>query len=176
MSPLIRCFPPIVHQNATVLILGSMPGAMSLATNQYYAHPRNAFWPIMSRLLGFAPEIDYRQRLQALQNAGIALWDVVQSCKRDGSLDASIITSSQIANDLISFLQRYSRIQHIFFNGGHACATFRKHVPSNQLLPGICLTRLPSTSPANAGMTFTRKLIAWQVILDVIDPAVRYPV
>lgn len=170
MPSFIRCFPPVVNQKATMLILGSMPGIASLSANQYYAHPRNAFWPIMGHLLQFAPETAYAERLQVLQNAGIALWDVLQSCERSGSLDISIVASTRTANDLIGFLHRYPRIRQIFFNGSSAYAFFRKHIPNRHMPSSICLIRLPSTSPANAGMTFAQKVAAWQILLDAIRP------
>ncbi|MDT8363825.1 MAG: DNA-deoxyinosine glycosylase [Nitrosomonas sp.] len=175
-SPLIQCFPPVVDKNAATLILGSMPGMASLTASQYYAHPRNTFWPIMSQLLGFLPEAAYAERLRALQTAGIALWDVLQACERKGSLDASIVIATQIANDFPCFLRLYPHIQHIFFNGGSAHAAFMRHVPGNCLPPHIRCTRLPSTSPANAGITFIQKLAAWRIILDTIHPAGQHSV
>ncbi|HNO74774.1 MAG TPA: DNA-deoxyinosine glycosylase [Nitrosomonas mobilis] len=169
MPPLIQCFPPVVNQSATVLILGSMPGMASLAANQYYAHPRNAFWPIMGNLLQFAPETAYVQRLQILQNAGIALWDVLQSCERSGSLDTSIVASTRFVNDFAGFLRDYSSIRYIFFNGGRAYTMLRRYSSNSCLPPHLCFTRLPSTSPAHARMTFAQKLTAWQVVLDVVS-------
>lgn len=169
MPPLIQCFPPVVNQNATVLILGSMPGVASLAANQYYAHPRNAFWPIMGHLLQFAPETAYVQRLQALQNAGIALWDVLQSCERSGSLDTSIVATTRLVNDFAGFLRDYPGIRYIFFNGSRAYTILRRHSLKECLPPHLCFTRLPSTSPAHARMTFAQKLTAWQSILDAVS-------
>ncbi|MDH5437237.1 MAG: DNA-deoxyinosine glycosylase, partial [Gammaproteobacteria bacterium] len=92
-------FPPIADKDATVLILGSMPGEASLKHNQYYGHPQNKFWFIMSEILDFDPVITYMERQQAIKNAGIAIWDVLESCQRKGSLDSSIIDTSVITND-----------------------------------------------------------------------------
>src|ERR1700736_657566 len=82
-------FPPVVDDATRVLVLGSMPGEMSLRTQQYYAHPRNAFWCIMSELLRFDPCSDYQVRLRTLCSAGIGLWDALQACDRVGSLDSA---------------------------------------------------------------------------------------
>ena len=90
MSDQARCFPPIASPDARILILGSMPGRASLAAGQYYAHPRNAFWPIMGSLLDFDASRDYPARVDALKVAGIAVWDILDSCHRPGSLDSAI--------------------------------------------------------------------------------------
>jgi hypoxanthine-DNA glycosylase len=90
MADRARSFPPVATRDARLLILGSMPGQASLAADQYYAHPRNAFWPIMATLLGFDAAIDYRARTETLAAAGVAVWDVLHSCHRPGSLDSSI--------------------------------------------------------------------------------------
>lgn len=160
-----RSFPPIANPDATILILGSMPGQASLTANAYYAHPRNAFWPIMAALLGFDVNADYAQRVAALKAARIALWDVLHSCNRPGSLDADIAPDSLVANDLPVFLQQHPAIRRVFFNGGKAEACFRKHVAPSLAAPALQCMRLPSTSPAHAALSFERKLAAWRVIL-----------
>lgn len=161
----IRGFPPIANASARTLILGSMPGQASLHAGQYYAHPRNAFWPIVSELLGIRNGASYAVRIRALQSAGIALWDVLQSCKRDGSLDARIQAGSVTVNDFRQFLDSHRRITRIYFNGATAESTFRRAV-----LPALgplspTLTRLPSTSPAHASLSIKEKLEAWRLIL-----------
>jgi double-stranded uracil-DNA glycosylase len=164
MSDHARCFPPIAAPDARVLILGSMPGRASLAAASYYAHPRNAFWPIMAALLNGYSEAPYAERTTALCSAGIALWDVLHACNRPGSLDTAIDRASLEANDFAGFLATHTGVGHIFFNGATAESLFRRHV-----LPGLArplpeLTRLPSTSPAHAGLSFAKKLEAWSAV------------
>jgi len=124
----MKCaFPPVADSKARVLILGSMPGEASLAARQYYAFPRNHFWSIMGELVGASPALPYAQRLAALCRAGIALWDVLERCEREGSLDTAINEETLIANDFASFLRRHKRIEHIFFNGKSVARLFRVH-------------------------------------------------
>jgi hypoxanthine-DNA glycosylase len=141
-----------------------MPGQASLTAARYYAHERNAFWRIMGDLVGAAPSLPYEARLACLQAAGIALWDVIGSCERYGSLDADIVAGSVQANDFAAFFAAHPCIERICFNGTAAETTFRRHV-----LPvlGDCLPplyRLPSTSPAHAARGYAEKLAAWSVI------------
>ncbi|QLQ24531.1 MAG: DNA-deoxyinosine glycosylase [Dechloromonas sp.] len=160
-----RGFPPIAAPGARILILGSMPGQASLAAGQYYAHPRNAFWPIMGALLGFAPALPYPERAVRLAAAGVALWDVLHACTRPGSLDTAIDRDSAEPNDFAAFFAAQPGIRHVFFNGSAAAALFRRH---DQLPPGAAGTRLPSTSPAHAGRNFADKLAAWQAVADAL--------
>ena len=169
MPDFARSFPPIATPDARALILGSMPGQASLAASRYYAHPRNAFWPIMGKLLNFPPGLDYPDRIAALCHARVAVWDVLHSCYRPGSLDAAIAESSLVANDLAGFLVEHAAIRHIFFNGAKAESCFRQHI--NLAMPELELTftRLPSTSPAHAGLPFEQKLAAWQVVAEALQ-------
>ncbi len=168
--PQIQSFPPLENPTATALILGSMPGKESLRAGQYYAHRRNAFWPIMGELLGAAPTLPYGARIQILKSAGIALWDVLASCTRHSSMDADIEADSICANDFASFFLKHPHITQVFFNGSMAEKCFHKHVqPVLEPLLGnrpLRYRRLPSTSPANASMTYERKLSTWKVILE----------
>jgi TDG/mug DNA glycosylase family protein len=162
----LRGFPPIAGSNATSLILGSMPGSASLTAHEYYAHPRNAFWSIAETVLGIPRAAPYDERTRALANAGIAVWDVLKACRRNGSLDSAIETDSIVVNDFRRFLAKHSGITHIFFNGGTACALFQRHVlpllsERQQMIPG---STLPSTSPANARLSLAAKIQAWRVI------------
>jgi hypoxanthine-DNA glycosylase len=163
---LIRSFPPVADNTARVLVLGSMPGVESMRAGQYYAHPRNAFWRIMGDLVGASPALPYAARLRRLRQAGIALWDVLAACAREGSLDAAIEPQSIIANDLVSFLAQHRRITHVYFNGAAAEKCFRRHVLPALEAGGLQLLRLPSTSPAHAARAYAEKLSAWKVILE----------
>ena len=158
-------FQPIAGNHAKILILGSMPGQASLAANQYYAHPRNAFWPIMAQLLQINPDVSYTEKITALKSSQIALWDVLRSCHRIGSLDSSIEADTQTINDFQSFFSAHSNITHVFFNGGKAEACFKRYVlPANDL--GLLrFTRLPSTSPANARLSFADKCKIWDEMI-----------
>lgn len=142
-------------------MLGSMPGTVSLKQQQYYAHPRNLFWPIMANLVGFSAEASYSAKLQALNTAGIALWDVIGHCQRSGSLDSAI--RDEQVNDFASFFAKQSNLAAIGFNGGKAWQSFKRHVLPLQIVPaGIKLITLPSTSPAHAALDFNAKLQQWQ--------------
>ena len=161
----VYSFPPVARADASVLILGSMPGKASLAANQYYAHPHNLFWPFMQQLFGADPALGYQERLHLLQAHGIALWDVLKECYRSSSLDGDIVETSIVANDFAGFFAQYRQIRRIFFNGAKAEQAFKRYV-----LPGLGnvgemqLVRLPSTSPANASIPISKKLESWQRI------------
>lgn len=167
----ILSFPPIANENATILILGSIPGKASLEANEYYAHPRNQFWRIMAELLDTGSLITYPSKTQALLDAGIALWDVMQSCYRPGSLDAAIDKQSIVANDFKSFFSDHPQIKQIFFNGATAEQAFRRLVLPDLNKPILHLQRLHSTSPAHAAMSFQQKLIDWSVIVSKLNPS-----
>ena len=163
--PSIRSFPPVANTNATVLILGSMPGKESLRQNQYYAHPQNAFWKIMGDVIGANPGLPYDEQLNKLRSSRIALWDVLASCTRETSLDSHIRQES--ANDFTSFFAQHPQIVRVFFNGSKAEQSFRKFVLNRQTLPPLEFRRLPSTSPAHAGMRYTDKLQAWRAAMNL---------
>ncbi len=165
----IESFPPISDQHARILILGSIPGTASLQARQYYAHPRNQFWPILAELLSFEPNASYPDKTQALINAGIALWDVVQSCHRPGSLDANIDKHSVTANDFVRFFQTHPKIGAVFFNGATAEQTFRRLVLPTLDVSHLGFYRLPSTSPAHAGLNFQQKLEDWRRVLEILN-------
>jgi hypoxanthine-DNA glycosylase len=154
----VRSFPPLIAAGARVLILGSMPGLASLAADQYYAHPRNQFWPLLGGLLGFDPQAPYAQRVQALQAHGIAVWDVLAECRRSGSLDSAIDRASEHANDIPALLRAHPTICTILLNGGKAAASLRRHHPQ-LAIPSVAL---PSTSPAHASRSHAVKQAAWR--------------
>lgn len=157
-------FKPIINDSARVIILGSMPGIKSLTEQQYYAHPQNAFWRIMAILFDFEVHATYEQRLGFLQSGGVALWDVLHSCKREGSLDSMIQPQTQVANDFNALFQTYPNIQAVFFNGAKAESYFKRHILPTLVEHQLHFARLPSTSPAHASLSFENKLEAWQVI------------
>ncbi len=163
--PVIHSFAPVADGTARILILGSMPGAESLRAGQYYAHRRNTFWRIMGDLVGASADIPYVTRTRMLRNSGIALWDVLAACTREGSLDAAIDERSIIANDLLCFLAQHRGITHVFFNGATAERCFARHVQPALETGLLQLQRLPSTSPAHAAMSYAQKLRAWRSIL-----------
>jgi double-stranded uracil-DNA glycosylase len=164
--PHVYSFPPIASGTARVLILGTMPGRVSLRERQYYAHPQNLFWRIVGGILGFDPGILYEARVARLQSAGIAVWDVLRSCIRPSSLDSAIDASSAVPNDFSTFLREQPQIQRICFNGATAEALFMKHVrPRLAGGPDIQHVRLPSTSPANASLPYADKVRAWRAIV-----------
>jgi hypoxanthine-DNA glycosylase len=165
----VYSFPPLVSVGAKLLILGSMPGTASLAAGQYYAHPRNLFWSIMGELLGAAPTLTYQERTDILTSQGIAVWDVLKSCSRSGSLDAAISKSSMVSNDFSDFLSSYPQITAIFFNGGTAEQCFLKYVCATLKQKTLHLQLLPSTSPAHAALSYAQKLESWRVILEHLN-------
>lgn len=159
----VSCFAPVATPEARILILGSMPGKKSLERNQYYAHPANAFWKIMGALYDAAPSLPYAERLEKLSSSGIALWDVLSSCERHSSMDAHI--RNEAANDFTHFFAVHPHIRNVYFNGSKAQQCFQKLVQGKQSLPPLTLQRLPSTSPAHAGLCFEEKLAAWKCLL-----------
>jgi TDG/mug DNA glycosylase family protein len=158
---MVTCFPPLVSAGAKVLILGSFPGSMSLQRQEYYAHPRNAFWYIIRVLLGLEDGLPYEERGKALTARGIALWDVLATCRREGSLDSSIEDKSIRVNDFEQFFRRYPEIRHVFFNGAKAEQEYRKRVLRSLRTNDMQYHRLPSTSPAMAMLSRDAKLACW---------------
>ncbi len=159
---IVRSFAPIAGPDAHTLILGSMPGAASLDAGEYYAHPRNAFWPIMGVLYGAGSDLPYTERVAALKAAGVAVWDVLKACEREGSLDADI--RGEVPNDFEVFFAAHPRIRRIGLNGGKAAASFRKF-GTPWLSPGTVVHVLPSTSPAHAARDFEAKSALWRSAL-----------
>jgi hypoxanthine-DNA glycosylase len=150
--------PPVVAGNTRLVVLGSFPGAASLAAGQYYAHPRNHFWPILAAIWGVdLPAQPYPQRLDEMLRRGLGLWDVYAACRRAGSLDSSIEDAE--LNDFASLLRRAPVLEAVAHNGGES-ARARHRLAAL----GLAVERLPSTSPANASWSFDRKLAAWAAV------------
>jgi len=168
-------FPYSATPDAQVLVLGSMPSRESLARQQYYAHPRNAFWPIMNELFGAGPALPYEQRLRCLRASGVALWDVARQCVRPGSSLDTDIRDVQV-NDFRLFFIFHPYIRTIFFNGRTAESLYRKLALPQLEDPchSLPLCGLPSTSPAHAARSHAQKLAAWQVVKQALEPRIRH--
>ncbi len=164
-SLLHHTFGPVHDRHSRILILGSMPGEASLTAGEYYAHPRNQFWPIMGILFNAGPDRPYPERLDRLRKQGVALWDVIASCRRRGSLDSAIDLKSVKPNAFPPLLRESPGIHTIAFNGSAAEVLFRRHVirPGLVIPDDLHLQSLPSTSPAHAAMTLHEKLERWRV-------------
>lgn len=166
----VQSFAPIIGCQPRIVILGSMPGVASLEAVQYYAHPRNAFWRIMAALFGIDHTSNYQIRISELEKLPLILWDTLQACHRPGSLDSNIDAGSVRANDFPGLLNQHPDIRAILFNGATSEKYFRQLVIPNLPQPlEIELIKMPSTSPAHAGMNFEQKLAAWRRLLEFID-------
>ncbi len=148
-----------MDEESRVIILGSMPGRESLRKKEYYGHPRNQFWNVLYALYDREPDWDYGKKLAFLKEKHIALWDVIETCQREGSMDANI--TGEKANDFDWLFCNYPGIRHAFFNGTKAYETFRKRVGFRY--DGITYTKLGSTSPANV-VQFERRLEEWSIV------------
>ena len=159
-------FPPLATASAKVLILGSMPSVKSLEKQQYYGHPRNAFWPIIGTLFGTESIASYAQKQALLAANNIAVWDVLKHCYRPGSMDTAIDQKTMECNDFLTFFSDHPRISHVFFNGGTAEKFYKKFV-SPLLTENHCYLqyyRLPSTSPAYAAINLAEKTEQWRIL------------
>lgn len=175
----VYSFPAVSQHNAKVLVLGSMPGVASLNKVAYYAHPRNAFWPIA--IASFSDtaidKVDlqqwpYQKRLQLLKNNHVALWDVLAECVRPGSLDSAIDQKSVMVNPILRFLDEHASIKRIVFNGKAANSMFSRHIEKTTngkwASYDVELLTMPSTSPAMAQLSVIEKYALWK-------PALRIP-
>lgn len=171
----IHSFAPLSSPRATTLILGTMPGVASLAAQQYYAHPRNAFWHMIEGVLGIPATLPYEERCRQVVARGIAVWDVLKTCTRSGSLDSAIDKDSIVTNDFAGFFARHPHIGLICLNGTKAADVWRRHIVPElpAAIAGIPTQRLPSTSPAHAGMPLATKIARWRDILNAADELQR---
>ena len=169
----VHSFPAVVSPAIRVLILGSMPGQHSLQAQQYYAHPRNAFWSVIAHLTGVSFDVPYPVRCEQLLQQGIGLWDVLHSCRRRGSLDADIDEQSIQVNAIGALLLQCPQIQAIGFNGRKAEAAFRRYLWDDlqACLQGIDCLLLPSTSPAHARLSLQHKQASWRRLQPYLRPA-----
>lgn len=149
---------PVVGPRTRLLLLGSFPSVASLAAQQYYAHPRNQFWPILSELWGLdLRALTYEERLQQVRERGLGIWDIYARCRREGSLDSAIEAAE--LNDLPGLCQQLPTLLAVAHNGGESARAMR----ITRAL-GLPVHRLPSTSPANASWSFARKCAAWREV------------
>lgn len=157
-----RCFPPVVDPHTRVLVLGSLPGEVSLAQSQYYAHKQNRFWHLMGDVLGVdLVSLDYDSRLATLRRHRVGLWDVVAEARREGSLDSSI--RDHHGNDLIGLIATLPNLRAIAFNGGTAARIGEKALAGHG--DPHAIVKLPSSSPAYT-LAYAQKLIAWQALRE----------
>lgn len=165
---LLTGFAPLAGADATRLVLGSMPSKLSLQHQQYYGNRRNAFWGICARALEFDVHDSYERRCAVVLGARIAVWDVLHACVRKTSLDADIEEDSIVVNDFDALLTNSPSLHSIYFNGAAAERLFRRYAAPQlgERLTGISMLRLPSTSPANAAMTFEVKFARWSVVFE----------
>lgn len=159
----ISSFPPIINKDSEILILGSIPGIRSLEMQQYYAHPQNKFWKIICEIFNEEFTTNYQQRIKILEKHHIALWDVIDTCERKGSLDSEI--RNEEANKIEELLQNFPNIKAIFCNGQKSHKNLQKILGKKFRMPIIVL---PSTSPAYAGLKYEEKLLSWQEIQNHI--------
>lgn len=157
------CFGPVADADCRILILGSMPGVTSLAIQQYYGYPQNQFWPMMFDLLGEIPTDDYDEKKAMMLRHHIALWDVVYSCTRQGSLDTRI--KDPRPNDFKWLYATYPAIGEVYLNGGKATELYKRLVRKRGIGKDVPYTRLPSTSPAYT-IPYAEKRKAWETILN----------
>jgi hypoxanthine-DNA glycosylase len=158
----ISSFPPIIFKDSKILILGSVPGIKSLEMQEYYAHPQNKFWKILFELFDTEFTIDYSKKLKFLEKNKIAVWDVIDSCERVGSLDSKI--KNEVTNDILNLLEEFPNIKALYCNGGKSFKNVQKMVGKNFNIP---IYLLPSTSPLHT-ISLEKKLEAWKVISNFI--------
>ena len=160
MSAVLEGLAPVVDANTRLIVLGSFPGVASLQAQQYYGHPRNHFWPILSALWNVdLKSATYAERLDAARAHRLGIWDVYASCEREGSLDSAIENAR--VNDLASLVRLAPKLEAIAHNGGESARSMRL----TRAL-GLPVHKLPSTSPANASWSFERKLAAWRAVFE----------
>lgn len=160
-----KSFAPLADAGSKILILGSMPGVKSLQAQEYYAHRQNRFWKLLALLFDEPAPADYAAKKALLARRGVALWDTLGACEREGSLDSDI--KDEIPNDVLGLLARWPSIRAVFCNGGKAGAAFKKYF-ARSLPPGVEVFYLHSTSPANARMDLAALAEEWRKILTYL--------
>ena len=161
---LLSSFLPIIDERSRILILGSMPGVESLRLQQYYGHPRNQFWKLVYEIFETQASGDYEEKVAYIRNKKIAVWDVIENCYREGSLDSNI--REEKVNDFSALFKAYPDIKTVFFNGGKAYETYKKWIGFSAL-PNLTFHKVTSSSPANT-KRYEEKLREWSVIVDLL--------
>jgi len=171
---------PRIGARLEVLVLGSFPGTRSLADGEYYAHPQNRFWRAVGAACRASATSGYETRIEALNAAGIGLWDVLFSCARHGSLDQAIVPGTEIPNDLGTIVEAHPELRAILLNGHSVARLFHRHQVPREWWPdlGVHMQVMPSTSPAHAAMRTDALVRVWSEVLDALlghrdDPVTR---
>lgn len=164
MLSLVSSFQPVIDERSRVLILGSMPGVESLEKQQYYANPRNQFWKIIYSLFAVEPSQTYEERVSFIKSKEIALWDVIENCYREGSLDSNI--REEHVNDVKGLIKAYPNIETVMFNGAKAYDTYKKRIGFDAI-SNLTFQRLTSSSPANT-KKYEEKLREWSIIRNFL--------
>ncbi|MXN89757.1 DNA-deoxyinosine glycosylase [Flavobacterium sp. Sd200] len=160
-----KAFEPIVNNNSKILILGTMPGEKSLQLQEYYGNRGNQFWRLLCGVFNEGPKDDYADKIALLKKHNIALWDVLEYCEREGSLDSNI--KNEVPNNFNVFYGKYPQIKHVLFSSKNAAVYYDRYVGRR---PDIIYGVLPSPSGANATMTFLQKLDIWKIkILNIVS-------
>ena len=158
MPKRISSFPPIISERSKILILGSVPGVKSLEMQQYYAHPQNQFWKIIFEIFEEDFTADYQKRTEIIRKNNIALWDVIDTCEREGSLDTKIRNEEH--NDILKILREHPNIKAVFCNGQKSFKNLKKILGKEAEIPALVL---PSTSPLHT-IPLEKKLAEWKII------------
>lgn len=161
---LLTSFQPIIDERSRILILGSMPGVESLNLQQYYANPRNQFWKILYELFDSQASLEYAERVSFIKRKQIAVWDVIENCYREGSLDSKI--REEKVNDFSGLFKEYPNIKTVLFNGSKAYEIYRKWIGFGTI-PNLSFHQLTSSSPANT-KKYEEKLREWVVLKDYV--------
>jgi hypoxanthine-DNA glycosylase len=164
MPVILRSFKPFADARSRVLVLGTMPGPEALRRQEYYGFPGNHFWRIMIDLFAAGRALDYTAKLALARRHRIALWDVLAACERTGAADSAI--RNAVPTDIPGLLARHPGISRIFLNGTTAAKLFAKFHGAKVTVPTV---QLPSTSPANAAISYARKLEHWRQVADAAE-------
>ena len=156
----VKSLAPIIDAQSRIIVLGTMPSAESLRKTEYYANPHNQFWRVLYAVFNTEPDYSYNKKMQFLRRRRISVWDVVDICEREGSLDHNI--TNETANDFQSLFKQYKNLKLVAFNGVRAESLFRKHLGFD-LPHAVKCIRLPSTSQAHT-VPFSEKVKKWEIL------------